>query len=205
MKVLVILAHPSPNSLNHAMAMNAVQALQDSGHEVMFHDLYKEKFDPVLPYGEVARDAILDPQIQQYCNELSSADGVVIVHPSWWGQPPAILKGWVDRVFRAGVAYEFKDSEVGRGTPVGLLKAENSLVINTENTPHEIVQQVFGDTLDSIWDKSVLTFCGIKNFHRKVYDQVIISTPEQRGAWLDDVRATIEQIFPATGGMRATA
>ncbi len=205
MKIMVVLAHPSTKSFNHAITETVVQALNENGHEVMFHDLYQENFDPVLPYNEILKGSQLDPQIKQHTDELSNADGIIIVHPSWWGQPPAILKGWIDRVFRTGVAYEFRDGEAGVATPVGLLKAENSLVINTENTPQDIIEREFGDTLEDIWNKSVLTFCGIKNFHRKVYDQVIISTPEQRQFWLNDVRAMVNQLFPQASGMRISA
>ena len=59
--------------------------------------------------------------------EISVADGVVIIHPNWWGQSPAILKGWVDRVIRPGVAYEFLEDDKGEGVPCGLLKANQRL------------------------------------------------------------------------------
>ncbi|HZD59161.1 MAG TPA: NAD(P)H-dependent oxidoreductase [Anaerolineae bacterium] len=205
MKVLVILAHPGTRSFNHAIADTAVQALKENGHEAMFHDLYQEQFDPVLPYEEVPRGAELDPVTKQHVEELKSADGIIIIHPSWWGQPPAILKGWIDRTFRPGIAYEFKEGTKGFTAPTGLLKAENALVINTTNTPVEVILQVFGDTLGDIWDKSVLSFCGVKHFNRKVYDQMVISTPEQRKVWLDDVQTTIRQLFPKPGEMRIPA
>jgi len=56
----------------------------------------------------MAKDAALPDAIKQHCEEIALVDGIVIVHPNWWGQPPAILKGWVDRVIRPGVAYEFQ-------------------------------------------------------------------------------------------------
>ena len=49
----------------------------------------------------------MNPIVEQHCGERSAADGYVIVHPNWWAMPPAILKGWIDRVLRQGVAYEF--------------------------------------------------------------------------------------------------
>ena len=51
------------------------------------------------------REARLPPPIRQHCDEIAEADGIVVVHPNWWGQPPAMLKGWIDRVLRVGVAY----------------------------------------------------------------------------------------------------
>ncbi len=105
MKISIILAHPDKTSFNHAIAVTAVATLEGNGHEVNFHDLYEEKFDPLLASGEIPRDASLPPEIVVHCRELSEADGFIIIHPNWWGQPPALLKGWVDRVIRPGVAY----------------------------------------------------------------------------------------------------
>ena len=104
MKVLVILGHPQPESFNHAIADTAVAALENDGHEVIYHDLQAEGFDPILPGQEIARDGLMDRVVMAHCDQLAATDGVVIVHPNWWGQPPAVLKGWIDRVFRPGVA-----------------------------------------------------------------------------------------------------
>ena len=126
MNVSVILAHPDPRSLNHAIAGAAVASLRSSGHQVFFHDLYAEGFDPILPGEEIGRYAALPPEIALHCREIGWAEGIIIVHPNWWGQPPAILKGWVDRVLRPGVAYRFLDGDDGDGVPVGLLRAAPS-------------------------------------------------------------------------------
>ena len=134
MKVSVILAHPKKGSFNHAIALTAVQQLQLTGHEVCFHDLYSEKFDPVLTDLEIPKNANLPEAIAGYCNEIAECDGIVIVHPNWWGQPPAILKGWIDRVIRPGIAYEFLEGDSGDGIPNGLLKARAAIVFNTSNT-----------------------------------------------------------------------
>ena len=124
MKISVILAHPDKKSFNHAIAAAAIETLKKNGHEVFFHDLYAEEFDPLLTSEEIPRDAALPVEVEKHCNEISAADGVVIVHPNWWGQPPAILKGWVDRVIRPGVAYEFLEDDQGEGVPCGLLKVQ---------------------------------------------------------------------------------
>lgn len=145
MKILVVLGHPKAGSFNHSIADAAIQALKDIGHEVIFHDLYKEGFDPVVTYEEIPRGAALDPVIGKHCEEVSGADGIIIIHPNWWGQPPAILKGWIDRVIRPGVAYEFLEGDTGDGVPKGLLKAKAALVFNTSNTLQERELKVFGD------------------------------------------------------------
>ena len=53
--------------------------------------------------------------VASHCEELARADGIIIVHPNWWGAPPAVLKGWVDRVFRPEVAYRFLEGDTGEG------------------------------------------------------------------------------------------
>jgi len=134
MRVSVILGHPKVGSFNHAIAEVAVEVLERNGHDVSFHDLYLERFDPILPDSEIPKGAPIDPAVQIHCDEIAAAEGIVIVHPNWWGQPPAILKGWVDRVIRPGLAYEFVEEDGGEGVPVGLLKAKCALVFNTSNT-----------------------------------------------------------------------
>ena len=98
MKVLVIVAHPNIKSFNRAIAETAARKLRRNGHEVIFHDLYEEGFDPILTDEEIPLGASLASAIETHCAEAASAEGFVIVHPNWWGQPPAIMKGWIDRV-----------------------------------------------------------------------------------------------------------
>ena len=93
---------------------------------------------------------------------MQHADGLVIVHPNWWGQPPAMMKGWIDRVIRPGVAYKFEEGDGGEGVPVGLLRAQTAIIFNTSNTPPARELEVFGDPLDNLWKRCILDFCGVK-------------------------------------------
>jgi NAD(P)H dehydrogenase (quinone) len=199
MIVSIILAHPRPGSFNHAIAEAATEILQQNGHTVAFHDLYLENFDPVLPSDEIPKGAHVDPAVQTHCDEISQADGIIVVHPNWWGMPPAILKGWVDRVIRPGVAYEFLEGDSGEGVPCGLLRAKTALVFNTSNTYPDRELRVFGDPLETIWKNCIFDLCGVKEFYRKTYSVVVTSTPDQRRVWLDDVRETVNRHFPESG------
>jgi putative NADPH-quinone reductase len=196
MNLSVILAHPDSQSFNHAIAHSAVTTLQKSGHEVIFHDLYAEKFDPLLPTAEISQAAILTPELASYCQEIATADGIIIVHPNWWGQPPAILKGWIDRTFRPGVAYRFLEGDKGEGIPVGLLKARAALVFNTSNTPLQREQAVFGDPLQLLWKNCIFELCGVKTFYRRMFGVIVTSTATQRAQWLAEVQQTVSQYFP---------
>ena len=150
MKISVILAHPNSSSFNHAIAAKTVATLKREGFEVYFHDLYKEKFDPLLPAEEIPQKAFLSDVIKEHCKQASEVDGFVIIHPNWWGTPPAILTGWVDRIMRPGIAYEFLENDNGEGVPNGLLNAHKALVFNTSNTETEREKEVFLDPLETI-------------------------------------------------------
>jgi putative NADPH-quinone reductase len=196
LKILVVLGHPQKGSLNHAIAEIVFKTLSDNGHSIIFHDLYEERFDPILSSAEIPKYARLRAVIEKHCKEISEADGIVIIHPNWWGQPPAILKGWVDRVIRAGVAYEFVEEDSGEGVPIGLLKANTALVFNTSNTPKEREIEAFGDPLQALWKNCIFDLCGVTNFYRKMYGVVVTSTLEERLDWLKDVAEVVNRFFP---------
>ena len=196
MNVSVILGHPDPRSFNHAIAAAVVETLRQNGHDVRFHDLYQERFDALLPAGEIPSGALLPLEIERHCTEIAEADAIVIVHPNWWGQPPAILKGWIDRVIRPGVAYEFLEGDAGEGVPHGLLRARTAIVFNTSNTQPEREEQVFGDPLETIWKNCVFGLCGVNVFYRRMFSVVVTSTGEERKQWLEEVRSAMNRFFP---------
>ena len=196
MRVLTILAHPHPGSFNHAIASAAVAALEAGGHEVVFHDLYAERFDPLLRSKEIPKGAQIDEALASHCRDLAEAEGIIVVHPNWWGMPPAILKGWVDRVVRPGLAYEFLEGDSGQGVPRGLLRARKALVFNTTNTEADRELEAFGDPLQTLWKNCIFGLCGVEDFSRKSYGVVVTSTEAERRAWLDDVRQRVRECFP---------
>ena len=195
MNILIILGHPDATSFNHAIAETCAARLKQNGHQVIFHDLYKENFDPIINTAEIPKYGEIDDVIQQHCDDLVKSDGIVIIHPNWWGQPPAILKGWIDRVIRPGVAYEFAEGDNGEGTPIGLLKAQVGLVINTSNTSEFRENTIFKDPLETIWKNCIFDFCGVPKFERKMFRIVVTSTLEERQAWLHEVENMIDRHF----------
>lgn len=199
MNIVVVLAHPQPGSFNHAIAHTAADQLLANGHGVVMHDLYQEGFDPVLTGSEIAREALLPSVIADHCAEIACADGIVIFHPNWWGMPPAILKGWVDRIVRPGIAYSFVEGDSGDGVPVGLLKARAAVVFNTSNTETERERTVFGYPLETIWKNCIFGLCGVKCFHRQTFGVVVTSNETQRTAWLAEAAAIVDRFFPAEG------
>jgi len=120
---------------------------------------------------------------------------MIIIHPNWWGQPPAIMKGWIDRVFRPGLAYQFEEGDLGEGIPLGLLSAETALVFNTSNTSEERENSVFGDPLELLWNNCIFDLCGVKTIERKMFRIMVTSNADQRRAWLEEVISLVDRRF----------
>jgi putative NADPH-quinone reductase len=109
LRALIVHAHPSPESFSAALSREAAAALTERGYDVDICDLYAENFDPVLPLTTFRR--YLDPVaaragVEDYAERLKAAEALLFVFPVWHDGPPAILKGFFDRVFVRGVVFE---------------------------------------------------------------------------------------------------
>ncbi|HEX9934509.1 MAG TPA: NAD(P)H-dependent oxidoreductase [bacterium] len=196
MAISVILAHPDRYGFNHAIAVAAIEELKRNGHAAFFHDLYEEGFDPVLPSGEIPKGAPLPAHLEAHCREIASAEGIIVIHPNWWGMPPAVMKGWIDRVLRPETAYRFVEGDKGEGVPIGLLKAKAAVVFNTSNTSPEREAGVFKDPLDTLWKNCIFGVCGVKKVHRETFGIVVTSTEGKRLKWLERVQTVVNKYFP---------
>jgi len=201
---MLLLAHPRVGSYCHALAERIGERLLDLGHEVRSHDLYAERFDPILTAYEshtsgqdvesvLAREE--DPLIALHREELRQAEGLAIVHPNWWGMPPAILTGWVNRIVVPGVAYRLEDAT---GYPEPLAPIQRLLVVNTSDTTDEREETLYGDPLASIWGRCVAPYLGAPRVTRRVLRPVTDSSPEQRTTWLDEVGSLASEAFGRT-------
>ncbi len=201
--VVVLLAHPRPGSFNHALAGRVVAALERAGVPVRFHDLYAEGFDPVLTAEEAYTSgtraeeflaAEPDPLVRRHREALREAGGLVAIHPNWWGKPPAILSGWLDRILVPGVAYRLDDAG---GAPESLLSLRRLLVVNTSDTTEERERTLFGDPLDAIWRRCLAPYLGEPEVHRLVLRVVADAGGDRRAEWLDEVEAEAARLFGA--------
>ncbi|WP_445269695.1 NAD(P)H-dependent oxidoreductase [Streptomyces sp. DSM 41634] len=189
MRIGAYLAHPRSGSFNHALFDAVVEELRGRDCQVVAHDLCTEGFAPVLSAEETgtveSASRAHDAQVELHRAEVATLDAMVFVHPNWWGMPPAVLAGWVQRVLAPGVAYKLGTAE---GEPAGLLKAGRALVLNTSDTPADREKAEFGDPLHSIWSACVLPYVGVAEVRRIVFRTVTDSDEEQRAAWLDEAR-----------------
>ncbi|KAA0017363.1 NAD(P)H-dependent oxidoreductase [Antrihabitans cavernicola] len=150
MRVLWVLAHPDPRSLNGSLRDHGIRTLREQGHEVLESDLYAMKWNPVVDHDDFGHDpaqrldvlteseqalhtGTLSPDIRSEQDKLLWADTVVFQFPLWWFGPPAILKGWFDRLFVQGFAQTVIDPATGRARRYGDggLVGRRALVITT--------------------------------------------------------------------------
>ncbi|MBS0407972.1 MAG: NAD(P)H-dependent oxidoreductase [Proteobacteria bacterium] len=194
MNALFVIGHPAAGSFSHAMANAAREVLTGAGWRCIWHDLYAEGFNPLQSVPESGNVTSDDPLVEAHCTDLAAADLILVFHPNWWSQPPAIVKGWIDRVFRLGTAYEYPAGVALDGVPRGLLRAQHALVFNTSNTPPVRERAVFGDPLESLWRTAVFGLCGVSSVKRSMVGPMANSSDAQRAQWLHDVRAMVREI-----------
>ena len=197
MKASVILAHPYSKSFNHAIFHTVCAVLEKMGVVVFSHDLYAEKFNPLLTESELGSDSTDDPLVSRYAKELMESDFLFFIHPNWWGQPPAILKGYIDRVIRPPYAYDFPPGGSG-GLPVTKLDNKRAAVFNTSNTEEERENNYFGDPLENIWKQCIFGFCGIRKSYRKMFRIVSDSNEAERKKWLEETEDAVKKIIRGT-------
>jgi NAD(P)H dehydrogenase (quinone) len=162
MKAVVIYAHPWEESYNHAVLNHVVEGLAKSRCSVDIIDLYKDKFNPVLPLEDLAlysRGESRDPVISRYQEMISSADYLYFIFPVWWYDLPAILKGFLDRVLLKHWAYDITPSGLPKGRLTFIKKAT---VISTMKSPAWYYRLLYGSSLKQSFIKGTLKFCGIK-------------------------------------------
>ncbi|MDX9720919.1 MAG: NAD(P)H-dependent oxidoreductase [Myxococcota bacterium] len=185
MKVLIVYCHPNPKSYCHAILETAREALSGAGHEVVVRELYALDFDPVLAPADFealqagsGRADVLEEQ-----KHVAWADLLLYVYPIWWTGLPAMLKGYIDRVFNYGFAYVFEATG-----PVGLLKGKKSLAITTQGTPRPYYQSTGMEAaMVSTQDQGIWGFCGIEALEHVFLGDVIGCGDEQRKALLEEL------------------
>ncbi|MDH4415101.1 MAG: NAD(P)H-dependent oxidoreductase [Rhizobium sp.] len=193
---LVVLAHPLPESFAASAARTVVEALEARGHSVDLLDLYAEDFDPRLTGAE--RAAYMEPGYQPtefagIVARLKAADGLVLVFPQWWFNLPAIMKGFIDRIFVPGVAFEH-DKAGGRIVPL-MTHIKSFWVVTSTGSPWWVVHFYMGNPVKRILKRGVAAFCakGV-DFRMLALHDMDRATDDKRRAFLARVRAAFEAV-----------
>ena len=181
--IVIILGHPEAESFCAAIAETYLASASQAGHLVKLFRLGAIDFDPVLRHGYNQRQA-LEPGLQEIREAISAAAHLVFVYPIWWFGPPAILKGWIDRVFTRKFAFDF-----GPEGMRGLLTHERALIVNTLGGDEATYQRErWRELLARPIVEGVLGACGIGNVAYRAFYQVTTVAPAERRAMLDQVR-----------------
>ncbi len=182
-KILIINGHPDKESLCFALAESYKKGADASGIECKLVHLIDLQFNPILTYGyRVVSE--LEPDLIKIQQEILEADHLVIVYPNWWGTYPALLKGFIDRVFLPNFAFKYlKDSPL----PAKLLKGKTARIIVTMDTPKWYYWLINKSPVHNSMKKAILEFCGISPVKISSFAIVKSSDDKERKKWIDEV------------------
>lgn len=180
-RVLVILGHPSSESLCAGLAKAYAQGAQSAGRELRFLEVGALDFDPILHSG-YRQVQPLEPDLVQAQEAIAWASHIVLVYPTWWGGMPAILKGFFDRVFLPGFAYQYR-----KNSPFWdkLLKGRTAQLIVTMDTPpwyYRLINRAPGHNQTR---RTILEFTGIRVKKITTFSPVRYADEAKRARWID--------------------
>lgn len=182
-KILIINGHPNKESYCNEIAVRYKSGAAKKGAEVRVLNLYDLDFDLVLRYGYQKRTE-LEPDLILAQKQIKEADHLVFVYPTWWGTPPALLKGFIDRVFLPKFAFAYRDKSVFWDK---LLKGKSARIITTMDTPKWYYSLIYKKPGHNAMKKGVLNFCGVKPVKVTAFSPIKNSSLEKRENWLDKV------------------
>ncbi|CAM4220868.1 NAD(P)H-dependent oxidoreductase [Saccharibacillus endophyticus] len=162
MNMLLIYAHPNHKSLSYSFMQQVLRGADENTQvkETRVLDLYEEGFDPVLMFNEEKRrrDMHIDPELARHRELMLWADKIVFVYPIWWGRPPAMLMGFIDKMFASNFAYRDK----GGLLPEGLLKDKSVVCVSVMKGPTGYLQLWLGNAHRILMRKALFNYVGIK-------------------------------------------
>ena len=182
-KILIINGHPNPDSFNFGIAESYKNGAEASGAVIETITIASLDFNPNLKFGYQKRTE-LEPDLLESWDKIKRADHLVWIHPVWWGGLPAITKGFIDRLFLPGMAFQYRENSVWWDK---LLKGKTAHIITTLDQPSWYYRFVYGRPSVNQLKKSTLEFCGIKPVKVSYIGIIKGSEEKQRKKWLEKV------------------
>jgi len=179
-KILIINGHPDKESLCFGLAESYMKGAESAGAVCTIVNLIDLKFNPILMHGYRERTE-LEPDLLKIQQDIVDADHLVFVYPTWWGTYPALLKGFIDRVFLPGFAFKYRDNSLFWDK---LLKGKTARLIVTMDTPAWYYSLIYRSPGHNSMKKGLLGFCGIKPVKIITFGPVKTSNEKRRTDWL---------------------
>jgi NAD(P)H dehydrogenase (quinone) len=197
MKHLIVVAHPAAHSFTMGLARAYAAELEELGHSQRTCDLYRMGFNPVLSAQELAAvsaDHAASPDVAQAQEDIRAADALTVIYPLWWLSMPAMMKGYVDRVFARGFAYESHN-----GIVRGLLSGKKSVLLTISGAPLPLlVKSGNWNAVQVLQDTHIFRSAGFELLEHVHFDEVV---PHLSNAlaeqYMARVRACARENFPA--------
>ncbi|CAJ1003182.1 MULTISPECIES: NAD(P)H-dependent oxidoreductase [Brevibacillus] len=196
MKACIVFAHEGTKSFAHQILQRVVTACEAAGIRPVVRDLYQIGFDPVFDAEDMhlASQGRARADVEEEQQLITDADLLVMIYPVWWWSPPAILKGYLDRVFTDGFAFRYGDDG-----PVGMLNGKQALVFTTTR---ESEQEMRADGFDEVVRKQIvdgtLKLIGYDVTYRNFAAVPYVSEAE-RAAMLEEAEALVRRIRQPVG------
>ena len=201
MKHAVILAHPAASSLNRAIAGAYAEAVSAQGHQVILRDLYDMGFDPCLKAGEIPGPAepVFAQDVVDERARLRDVDVFAFVYPLWFNAPPAILKGYVDRVFSMGFGFA---PAFGGNEP--RLTGRRLISFTTSGAPDHWVHRTGAlGVLMQLFDEHLAGVCGLEVVDHAHFGGMVSGITEEAFAEvIGAVNSTVGRHFQRTDAPR---
>lgn len=145
MKTLTVYAHPNVEGHCSTILKNVETELKERKEKYEILDLYKIKFDPVLHEDELYSSGKKKeyPDVKQMQKKIKESDNLIFIYPIWWNNYPAILRGFIDRVFVSGFAFRY-EKKLGNMVPVGLIKGKKATIFTTSGGSGLIFKYIQG-------------------------------------------------------------
>lgn len=179
-KILIINGHPNPSSFNFGLAAAFKKGAEQAGAEIKEVVIAELDFNPNLSQGYQKRTE-LEPDLIAAWEKIKWADHLVWIHPVWWGGLPAITKGFIERVFLPGFAFQYKENSVWWDK---LLVGKTGQIITTLDQPGWYYRFAYGRPSVNQLKKSTLQFCGVKRVDVNYMGPIRNSTDERRRKFL---------------------
>lgn len=183
-KILIVQGHPNPKSLCAHLAETYQKNASQSGFEVRYLNLPELKFDVNLHQG-YKEDQKLEPDLISAQEAITWAEHLVFVFPNWWTSMPALLKGFIDRVFLPGFAFQYRQKSP---LPKKLLNGKTARLIITMDSPSWYYNYLMKAPGVNLLKRGTLIFCGIKPVKVTTLGPVRKAPPEKINAFISAVK-----------------